>query len=88
MKRTAKLMRGELGKLTFFRFLFGAVGGIALPMLFSVFVDPHAPRIEIGGAALLIATVGTLCLVLGELAERSLFFMAAASPKMPGAIGK
>jgi formate dehydrogenase iron-sulfur subunit len=87
LKRTAMLMRGELAKLTFFRFLLGVVGGIALPLLFSVFVDPRAPRIEIGGAALVIASLSTVCLVLGEFAERSLFFMAAASPKMPGAIG-
>jgi hypothetical protein len=36
---------------------------------------------------LAIALGSTLALVAGELVERSLFFMAAASPKMPGAVG-
>jgi len=43
--------------------------------------------VPIGGAPLAIALGSTLALVAGELVERSLFFMAAASPKMPGAVG-
>jgi formate dehydrogenase iron-sulfur subunit len=88
LKRTALLMRGELSRLTQLRFLLGVVGGIALPFWFSVFVDPRAAQVQVGVAPLVIAALATLCLVAGEFAERSLFFMAAASPKMPGAIGQ
>jgi formate dehydrogenase iron-sulfur subunit len=88
LKRTALLMRGELARLTQLRFLLGAVGGIALPFWFSVFIDPHSAELHVGSAPVVIAALATLCLVAGEFAERSLFFMAAASPKMPGAVGK
>ncbi len=88
LKRTALLMVGELAKLTQLRFVLGAVGGIGLPLLLSSFVHPASPSLELGGPALVIALASTLCLVAGELCERSLFFMAAASPKMPGAVGR
>jgi hypothetical protein len=81
-------MRGELANLTRLRFVLGLVGGIALPFWLSAFIDPHTAVVPVGSGPLLIAALGTLCLVAGEFAERSLFFMAAASPKMPGAVGK
>jgi formate dehydrogenase iron-sulfur subunit len=81
-------MSGELSRLTQLRFLLGAVGGLALPFWLSVFVEPHAARLDLDAAALSIAAVSALCLVAGEFVERSLFFMAAASPKMPGAVGQ
>ena len=65
-----------------------ALLGLLLPFWFTVYVDPKAERVALGAAALTITLVSTLCLVAGEFAERSLFFMAAASPKMPGAVGK
>lgn len=88
LKRTALLMRGELAPLTQLRFLFGAVGGIVLPLWLSVFIEPAAAALALGTLPLVITAVGALCLTAGEFVERSLFFMAAASPKMPGAVGK
>jgi formate dehydrogenase iron-sulfur subunit len=88
LKRTARLMSGELARLTQLRFLFGAVGGLALPFWLSVFVEPGAARLELGMAPLVISALTALCLIAGEFVERSLFFMAAASPKMPGAVGQ
>jgi Fe-S-cluster-containing dehydrogenase component/DMSO reductase anchor subunit len=88
LKRTAMLMWGELSAITRLRFLLVALGGLMLPFWFTVYVDPKAERVVLGAAALTITLVSTLCLVAGEFAERSLFFMAAASPKMPGAVGK
>jgi Fe-S-cluster-containing dehydrogenase component/DMSO reductase anchor subunit len=88
LKRTALLMRGELARLTQLRFLLGVLGGIAFPFWLSVFVTPHAARLELGRAALIISALSAVLLVAGEFVERSLFFMAAASPKMPGAVGQ
>jgi formate dehydrogenase iron-sulfur subunit len=88
LKRTARLMSGELARVTQLRFLFGALGGIALPFWLSVFIDPKAAQLALGTPALLISALSALCLVAGEFVERSLFFMAAASPKMPGAVGQ
>jgi hypothetical protein len=88
LKRTALLMWGELSKLTQLRFALGVIGGLALPALLSIFVDPAAPNVALGATPVVLAAVSSLCLLGGELLERSLFFMAAASPKMPGAVGR
>jgi formate dehydrogenase iron-sulfur subunit len=88
LKRTALLMWGELAKLTQARFLLGVVGGLVLPALLTAFFSPLAAQAELTKAGLALATFSCLLLVAGELIERSLFFMAAASPKMPGAVGK
>jgi hypothetical protein len=88
LKRTARLMAGELARLTQLRFLLGALGGLALPFWLSVFIEPGAAQLHVGAAPLVIAGLGALLLTAGEFVERSLFFMAAASPKMPGAVGQ
>ena len=88
LKRTALLMRGELGRLTQLRFLLGAVGGLGLPFWLSAHVDLESPAITIGTLPVVIAALAAACLTAGEFVERSLFFMAAASPKMPGGVGK
>jgi len=75
MKRTALLMAGVLKRVTVPRFVCGAIGGIALPVLVIIGLLPPA-----------FAT-GILPLsVLGELFERYLFFTAVIPPKMPGGI--
>jgi formate dehydrogenase iron-sulfur subunit len=88
LKRTARLMRGELAPLAQLRFLFGVLGGIALPFWLSVFIEPKASALALGTLPVVITAIGAACLTAGEFIERSLFFMAAASPKMPGAVGK
>ncbi|MEY2930658.1 MAG: Anaerobic dimethyl sulfoxide reductase chain [Pseudomonadota bacterium] len=88
LKRTALLMWGELAKLTQARFLLGVVGGLVFPALLTAFFSPLAERADVTKAGLVLAVLSCLLLVAGELIERSLFFMAAASPKMPGAVGK
>jgi DMSO reductase anchor subunit len=88
LKRTALLMWGELAKLTQLRFALGIVGGLVLPFWLSSFVDPTVESLRFGTAPIVIAAVSWVCLLVGELVERSLFFMAAASPKMPGAVGR
>jgi formate dehydrogenase iron-sulfur subunit len=88
LKRTALLLWGELSHLTRLRFFLGILGGLALPLLLSTFIDPKAGSLALGLAPVIIAAVSCVCLLGGELVERSLFFMAAASPKMPGAVGR
>jgi formate dehydrogenase iron-sulfur subunit len=88
LKRTALLMWGELAALTQARFLIGAVGGLAIPALLPAFFTPSSSQVQLSNAPLVLAALSCLLLVGGELIERSLFFMAAASPKMPGAVGK
>lgn len=88
LKRTALLMWGELGWLTKLRFALGVAGGVALPWLLSTFVNPEVAQLSFGVAPVVIASMSCLLLLGGELFERSLFFMAAASPKMPGAVGR
>lgn len=82
LKRTALLMRGELAQYTQARFALGAVGGLMLPALLFTFVDRTSLT-----SAVVVSSLGCLAVVVGELLERSLFFMAAASPRMPGAVG-
>jgi hypothetical protein len=83
LKRTALLMMGELRQLTTFRFIAGALGGIASPgaLLLS--------KAQAGTAgAVSFSLLSLLLLLLGELLERLLFFMAVSAPRMPGSIGK
>jgi formate dehydrogenase iron-sulfur subunit len=88
LKRTALLMWGELATLTQARFVVGVVGGLAIPALLPAFFTPGSARVQLSNAPLALAALSCVLLVGGELIERSLFFMAAASPKMPGAVGK
>ena len=75
MKRTALLMCGELKRVAVARFVFGAVGGIALPLLGLLGVCNLGTAAGILGGS-----------ILGELLERYLFFTAVIPPKMPGGI--
>ncbi len=76
-KRMAKVMLGDLRRATLTRFGLGALGGLLLPLcMMSLPVQPAlAPYLA---AALL------LVVVLGEGAERYLFFRAAPASRMPG----
>jgi formate dehydrogenase iron-sulfur subunit len=76
-KRAALLMKGDLGRVTVWRFLFGGVGGLVLPALGLLF--PPMPG--------WVPIVVFLLLLAGELCERTLFFAAAPASKMPGGIG-
>lgn len=88
LKRTALLMWGELGKLTQLRFALGIAGGLGLPWLLSGLMGDASVQPRQSALPLAIALASFVCLLAGELLERSLFFMAAAAPKMPGAVGR
>jgi Fe-S-cluster-containing dehydrogenase component/DMSO reductase anchor subunit len=78
MKRVARLMTGDLKVATFWRFVAGLVGAVALPLLLLRVGPAAAPGLA--GTAL-------AALVVGELLERYLFFKAAPASRMPGALG-
>jgi DMSO reductase anchor subunit len=74
--RRARLLARELRPVTARRFVAGVVGGVLLPIAYvaSVVVAP----VWVGA---LLATVALAAVVVGELAERSLFFTAASAPR-------
>lgn len=76
---TKKIMLESLKSLTFSRFTLGLIGGILLPIAALV----------MGASSWLTATiaiVGIGCLLLGELAERALYFSAVIPLRMPGGV--
>jgi len=82
-KRSALLLTGQLSMVTLRRFFFGAVGGVALPLLLlgeaSLAAEGYHPLFY-GVATLLMLGL----LTAGELHERYLFFAASVAPRMPG----
>lgn len=83
MKRTAILMAGPLQRITKVRFVTGLIGGVAIPLLVAS-IDPNA--LSSAGLFVAISLIMLLALI-GELAERYLFFTAVVRPKMPGGLG-
>jgi Fe-S-cluster-containing dehydrogenase component/DMSO reductase anchor subunit len=82
LKRTAVLMTGELGLVTFQRYFTGLVGGVVLPWLLL-----HQATSAAGGDWLYVVLINILTVAVagaGELLERYLFFTAVVAPKMPG----
>jgi Fe-S-cluster-containing dehydrogenase component/DMSO reductase anchor subunit len=83
MKRVAILMVRDLRVVTGLRFACGALGGLALPLLWlgaGRALDRPTP----GGAALAIVMLALVA--AGELLERYLFFAAAPPSRMPGGL--
>ena len=80
LKRVALLLTGELGGIAIARFALGIIGGIILPWSLLSEVD--------GSPVKWVATVTTMFVMCmaGELLERTLFFMTAVAPRMPGAV--
>jgi Fe-S-cluster-containing dehydrogenase component/DMSO reductase anchor subunit len=74
-KRTASLMTGDLARHTVARFAALAAGGLLLPL---GCISP-VPQVAFAAASFAL-------IVLAELLERALFFAAASSPGMPGAL--
>jgi DMSO reductase anchor subunit len=82
LKRSALLLAGELLPRLQLRVLAGAIGGIVVPTIaMGLWSSAPSPALAL---SLLVALA---LLVVGELAERSLFFAAASAPRMPGGLG-
>lgn len=82
-KRAALLLTGELGMHMFRRVFFGVIGGLVLPvtLLAEQSLQPHGYHPWFVGT---LTTLMLAVLVIGELHERYLFFVASVAPKMPG----
>ncbi|MBW3556286.1 MAG: dimethyl sulfoxide reductase anchor subunit [Actinobacteria bacterium] len=80
-KRTALLLTRDLATSTRARFAAGVLGGTVIPLALA-----GLARADQGSPALLVlaALLGLMCVVGGELIERSQFFQAVSSPRMPG----
>lgn len=74
LRRSAVLMIRDLRRWTFARYATLAVGGVVLPAL------------DQGGSPRAAAIASCALLLAGELLERTLFFAAVSSHRMPGAI--
>jgi DMSO reductase anchor subunit len=78
-KRMARVSLGDLRHVTTLRFLFGMLGGLALPALLLA-----GPTSAVALATLGVAILA--CVLVGETAERYLFFRAAPASRMPGGL--
>lgn len=83
MKRSALLLTTDLARPAVLRFLFGLAGGLALPLVWLLFIRPTPPA---PGVALAVMAGQFLLLLTGELLERYLFFTAVVAPRMPGGL--
>jgi DMSO reductase anchor subunit len=72
-RRTANLLNGPLRPIRRLRVIFALAGGVMLPA-----------AIAAGAAPVRAAWPGLGLMLIGETAERYLFFRAVAAPKMPG----
>ena len=83
LKRSARLMVGELARPAKWRFSLGIAGGVALPLVW-MWHDGDAPATAL--VAQLIVAGQFVFLAAGELFERFLFFTTAVASRMPGAL--
>jgi Fe-S-cluster-containing dehydrogenase component/DMSO reductase anchor subunit len=81
-KRLALLMKGEFGELATLRFISGGLGGLVLPLIGLTWGASGVPS----AALTAVTVVSPVLLLMGELAERYLFFAAAPASRMPGGI--
>jgi DMSO reductase anchor subunit len=82
-RRTAVLLIGSLAHITLARIAFGLLGGVILPLLLAADAANDVSHGALRFAAPAIGAIFLLTL-LGELAERYLFFAAVVAPRMPG----
>jgi Fe-S-cluster-containing dehydrogenase component/DMSO reductase anchor subunit len=71
--KTARLLAGPLRREFILRLVCGGLGGVLLPLVIATGAAPAA-----------VAWPALGLVILGELAERYLFFRAVVAPKMPG----
>ncbi len=82
LNKTARLLAGELNIFVRVRITLALLGGVVLPLVALL-------QLAAGNApSLLLAAVLLMLCVAGELIERHLFFTAAVTQKMPGALAE
>ena len=83
MKRSARLLIGELSNAMFARFACGILGGIIMPVFLITRPEQTVVTAQDPVLTIVVMTLFTACLV-GESLERFLFFAAVAPQGMPG----
>jgi Fe-S-cluster-containing dehydrogenase component/DMSO reductase anchor subunit len=83
LRRTATLLISELRDWTGVRVAAGVLGGILLPLL----IHYEGGAGGTSNASVVFAVTAWALVLLGELAERALFFMGVSAAKMPGSVG-
>lgn len=82
-KRSALLMKNHLLNVTRLRYLLGTFGGIVMPLIIYLTASSKTAE-ESLNFLLVLSSVSFLFVLIGEFAERFLFFAAEVSKKMPG----
>jgi Fe-S-cluster-containing dehydrogenase component/DMSO reductase anchor subunit len=84
LKRSAQLMIGQLASFTMARFAAGFLGGIVMPafLLSSVRGNSEPEPVVL----IVVVSMLFLACLAGELLERTLFFAAVSSARMPGSL--
>jgi formate dehydrogenase iron-sulfur subunit len=81
LDRSARLLRGSLAATSRAHIALAIVGGVCGPLLLVALLSEPEPPVA---AVRTVAVLALLFVVRGELAGRTLFFRAMASPRMPG----
>ena len=71
---SARLLNGELAPLWRLRLAMGVLGGVVLPLV----------AVAVASSVLVAVALGAL--IIGELVERHLFFVAGVTRGMPGGV--
>jgi formate dehydrogenase iron-sulfur subunit len=79
--QSARVIERHAATISFVRWTTLLVGGVLFPVVSLV-----APAPTIGMEAILLAGISLLLLVVSEFCERTIFFVAAVAPRMPGGI--
>ena len=82
-KRSALIMKNHLLNATRLRYLLGVTGGIILPLIIYLTATSSSATDNVN-MLLVLSSVSFLFALVGEFAERFLFFAAVVSKKMPG----
>lgn len=80
-RHAARLMTGDLRRITIVRFGLGLAGGVLIPILFLI--EPVAG--DVSDLPLAMLTIAFAMLLVAELMERYLFFATSVARRMPGA---
>jgi formate dehydrogenase iron-sulfur subunit len=81
LDRSARLIRGPLAPTARARVALAVAGGVLAPLLLVALLAESEPPVA---AVRTVAVLALVLVVRAELAARTLFFRALASPRMPG----
>ena len=80
LRASARLLVGPLRRVLLLRLGLGVVGGVILPLALLAALGPGISAPD----ALVLLVAATVFSLAGELAARTLFFVAVVAPSMPG----